>query len=74
MYDGYRSHMSLQVLTTFELGGIFVFALPAHTSGSTQPPDISVFSHSSRKSTPEYGAFDLSIQTTCLTYLTYVAL
>ena len=43
LYDAYRIHMSLQALTTFEQGGIMAFALPAHTSGSTQPLDVGVF-------------------------------
>ena len=30
-------------MTTFEQGGIIAFALPAHTSGSTQPLDVGVF-------------------------------
>ena len=42
IYDGYRSRMSLQPLTTFEQGGVNAFALPSHTSGSTQPLGVGV--------------------------------
>lgn len=44
IYDGYRSHMSLQVLQLLHQNGIIVYALPAHTSGKTQPLDVCLFS------------------------------
>ena len=44
IYDGYRSHLSLQVLELFHLNDIIVYALPAHTSGKTQPLDTVLFS------------------------------
>jgi len=43
IYDAYRSHMSLDVLLYFEKNGIIAFALPAHTSGITQPLDVGIF-------------------------------
>eukprot|EP00171_Calliarthron_tuberculosum_P001354 IDg1354t1 len=43
-YDGYRSHMSLAVLELFQSNGIVIYALPAHTSGKTQPCDAVLFS------------------------------
>lgn len=42
-YDGYRSHMTLPVLELFRDNGIVVYALPAHTSGKTQPLHASLF-------------------------------
>ena len=41
--DGYREHMTYPVLHLFDASGIIVYALPAHTSGSTQPLYVSVF-------------------------------
>ena len=41
--DGYRGHMMYPVLRLFDASGIIVYALPAHTSGSTQALDASVF-------------------------------
>ena len=41
--DGYRSHMTYQALRILRNGGVIVYALPAHTSGYTQPLDVSVF-------------------------------
>ena len=41
--DGYRSHMTYQALRILQTGGVIVYALPAHTSGYTQPLDVSVF-------------------------------
>lgn len=41
--DGYRCHMAYPILKLLETHGIIVYALPAHTSGSTQPLDVSVF-------------------------------
>ena len=41
--DGHRGHMTYPVLRLFDASGIIVYALPAHTSGSTQPLDVSVF-------------------------------
>lgn len=43
IYDGYRSHMSLAVLEFFKTIGDIVYALPAHTSGKTQPLDLVSF-------------------------------
>lgn len=43
-YDGYRSHMSIEALEILEEGGVIAYALPAHTSGTTQPLDVGVFS------------------------------
>ncbi len=43
-YDAYRSHMTLSVLELFHDNGIVVYALPAHTSGKTQPCDVVLFS------------------------------
>lgn len=42
-YDGYRSHMSVDTLELFRENNIIAYALPAHTSGSTQPLDVAVF-------------------------------
>eukprot|EP00171_Calliarthron_tuberculosum_P005712 IDg5712t1 len=42
-YDAYRAHMSLPVLELFDRKGIVVYALPAHTSGKTQPCDVVLF-------------------------------
>ena len=44
IYDAYRSHMSLEVLQLFEDHGVVVYALPAHTSGKTQPLNVVLFS------------------------------
>lgn len=43
-YDGYRSHMSMAVLSVLRQGGVIAYCLPAHTSGTTQPLDLTVFS------------------------------
>jgi len=43
IYDGYRSHMSLKVLNLFYANDIIAYALPAHTSGKTQPCDVVLF-------------------------------
>ena len=43
IYDGYRSHMSLQVLQLFALSNIVVYTLPAHSSGKLQPLDVVAF-------------------------------
>lgn len=43
LYDGYRSHMGIEVLETLEKGGVIAYALPSHTSGSTQPLDVGLF-------------------------------
>lgn len=43
LYDGYRSHLSHRVLSLFEKNNIIAYALPSHTSGRTQPLDISTF-------------------------------
>lgn len=44
IYDAYRSHLSLQVLRLFRDNGVVVYALPAHSSGKTQPLDVVCFS------------------------------
>lgn len=43
LFDGYRSHMHLNVLEYLDKNGVVVYALPAHTSGKTQPCDTGVF-------------------------------
>lgn len=43
-YDGYRSHMSIRVLELFSKNNVEVYALPAHSSGKTQPLDVILFS------------------------------
>ena len=43
LYDGYRSHMSLKVLRILRQGNVIAYCLPAHTSGKTQPLDLTVF-------------------------------
>jgi hypothetical protein len=42
-YDGYRSHLAVEALEILVDAGVIVHALPAHTSGSTQPLDVAVF-------------------------------
>ena len=42
--DGYRSHMSVQTLHLYNAHRVILYALPAHTSGKTQPLDVTVFS------------------------------
>jgi hypothetical protein len=41
-YDGYRSHLAVEALEMLVDAGVIVYALPAHTSGSTQPLDVAV--------------------------------
>jgi hypothetical protein len=43
-YDGYRSHLCFRALSILKDGGVIVYALPSHTSGKTQPLDVSIFS------------------------------
>eukprot|EP00171_Calliarthron_tuberculosum_P006070 IDg6070t1 len=43
LYDGYRAHMTLRVLELFDRHNIVAYALPAHTSGKTQPCDVVLF-------------------------------
>ena len=43
LYDGYRSHMSNEALKVLDDGNVLAFALPAHTSGTTQPLDVGIF-------------------------------
>ena len=43
IYDGYRAHLSLHVLERLLNGNVVVYALPAHTSGKTQPLDVVQF-------------------------------
>lgn len=42
-YDAYRAHTTLSVLELFKKNNIIVYALPAHTSGKTQPCDVVLF-------------------------------
>ena len=44
IYDGYRSHMSVPVLEILHKHNTIDYALPAHTSGKTQPLDFCAFS------------------------------
>ena len=44
IYDAYRAHISLEVLELFLSNNIIVYALPAHSSGKTQPLDTVLFS------------------------------
>jgi DDE superfamily endonuclease len=44
IYDGYRSHLGLEVLKTLMNCSVLAYALPAHTSGTTQPLDVGIFS------------------------------
>ena len=44
IYDGYKSHLDIRALETLKEAGVIAYALPAHTSGSTQPLDVAVFS------------------------------
>lgn len=44
--EGYRSHMSLSALEKLHNHNIIVYALPAHTSGNTEPLDVNIFSPS----------------------------
>ena len=41
--DGYRAHISIDVLELFDNSNVIVYALPSHTSGKTQPLDVTVF-------------------------------
>ena len=43
LYEGYRSHMSYEALKILDIGNVIAFALPAHTSGTTQPLDVGIF-------------------------------
>lgn len=42
-YDAYGAHMSLAVLLLLRAHRVVVYALPAHTSGRTQPLDVVAF-------------------------------
>lgn len=42
-FDACRSHMTLKALQHFRDNRVIVYALPAHTSGKTQPCDVVVF-------------------------------
>ena len=42
--DRYRSHMSAHTLHLFNAHRVILYALPVHTSGKTQPLDVTVFS------------------------------
>ena len=41
--DGYRSHMRFNTLSFLHSANVIPYALPTHTSGVTQPRDVSVF-------------------------------
>lgn len=43
LYDGYRSHMSLRAVQILRKGNVVAYCLPSHTSGKTQPLDLTVF-------------------------------
>jgi DDE superfamily endonuclease len=43
LYNDYRCHMNIQALDTFASGRVIAYALPAHTSGTTQPFYVAVF-------------------------------
>eukprot|EP00171_Calliarthron_tuberculosum_P021386 IDg21386t1 len=43
VYDGYRAHMTLRCLNILKDGNLEAYAIPAHTSGTTQPLDVTVF-------------------------------
>ena len=49
IFDGYGAHMSLRVLELFRRNRIIAYALPAHTSGTTQPLDVVMFSEYKRE-------------------------
>jgi hypothetical protein len=68
IYDGYRSHLGLEVLNTVMNCGVLAYALPAHTAGTTQPLDVGIFSPSRRalnkhihflSTTTGYAPFDV---------------
>lgn len=78
IFDGYRSHMGLEVLQCLEHRGVIAYALPSHTSGTTQPLDVGIlrplkahldntiqkFSVIGLPAQPVYDVFD------CLTFIT----
>ena len=43
LYDGHTSHYTAQVIAEAKEQGIYLFALPPHTSHFLQPLDKSVF-------------------------------
>lgn len=43
IYNGYPSHMTLASLEILDAGGVIAYALPSHTSGTTQPLELAVF-------------------------------
>ncbi len=43
IYDRYRSHMSFQAIKILSDGNVEAYALLSHTSGITQPLDVSAF-------------------------------
>lgn len=43
IYDSYATYMRIRVLEMFRANNILVYALPAHTSGKTQPLDDFAF-------------------------------
>ena len=42
--DGCHSHIGYKVISTLQKGNVIPYCLPAHTSGTTQPPDFGIFS------------------------------
>ena len=51
-YNEYTAHLSLEVLLLFRTNRIVVYALPANTSGKTQPLDLVAFSAYKRELNP----------------------
>eukprot|EP00171_Calliarthron_tuberculosum_P022368 IDg22368t1 len=47
--DAYPAHMTMRVLEFFEKNNVVIYALPAHTSGNTQPCDVVLFGAFKRK-------------------------
>ena len=43
IYDGYKSHVSLSVISMLMKENVLAYALPSHTSQITQPLDVAVF-------------------------------
>ena len=44
IYDGYKSHLDIRAFEALKEAGVIAYALPAHTSGSTQSLGVAVFS------------------------------
>ncbi|PXF43024.1 hypothetical protein BWQ96_07272 [Gracilariopsis chorda] len=43
IYEGYRSHLDIQIWEMLAKSTFIAYALPAHTSGTTQPLDVAIF-------------------------------